>query len=169
MMGWNEIMGINIHKGFEEKKNDKEAETELAKNVVVHFWKGDLKLATEAAEKGYQIVNSIHSNTYLDYSYKAISLKKAYDFDPIPKGLEEKFHKNIFGLGCQMWTEWTPTTDDVEYQTFPRIAAFAEVGWTISDNKDYTAFQNNLRKHQAYWEAKNINYAHVMDSKDEEK
>ena len=24
MMGWNEIMGVNIHKGFEEKKDDPE-------------------------------------------------------------------------------------------------------------------------------------------------
>ena len=65
MMGWNEIMGINIHQGFEEKKDDKEAETELAKNVVVHFWKGNLELATEAAKKGYGIVNSLHSATIL--------------------------------------------------------------------------------------------------------
>ena len=50
MMGWNEIMGKNIHQGFAEKKDDKEAELDLAKNVVVHFWKGNLDLATEAAE-----------------------------------------------------------------------------------------------------------------------
>ncbi len=40
MMGWNEILGKNIHTDFAEKKGDQEAETELAKNVIVHFWKG---------------------------------------------------------------------------------------------------------------------------------
>ncbi|WP_242205977.1 beta-N-acetylhexosaminidase [Aestuariivivens insulae] len=163
MMGWNEIMGINIHKGFEEKKDDKEAETELAKNVVVHFWKGNLELATEAAKKGYDIVNSLHSNTYLDYSYKNISLEKAYGFDPIPEGLETKYHKNIYGLGCQMWSEWTPTNKDIEHQTFPRIAAYAEVGWTTPENKDFERFKSALKKFQTRWDSLGINYAKVLE------
>jgi len=159
MMGWNEIMGINIHQGFEEKKDDKEAETELAKNVVVHFWKGNLELATEAAKKGYGIVNSLHSETYLDYSYEAINLEKAYNFNPIPEGLDEKFHKNIYGLGCQMWTEWTPTNKDVTYLTFPRIAAYAEVGWTTPENKNFDAFNIALNKLQRHWDVLGIQYA----------
>jgi hexosaminidase len=163
MMGWNEIMGKNIHKGFEEKKDDKEAETALAQNVVVHFWKGNLDLASEAAKKGYDIVNSLHSNTYLDYSYKNISVEKAYNFNPVPKGLDQKYHKNIFGLGCQMWSEWTPTNDAVAYQTFPRIAAYAEVGWTNIENKDYESFKAVLKKVQERWTEKKINYAKMLD------
>ncbi len=162
MMGWNEIMGKNIHGDFSEKKMDKEAETALAKNVVVHFWKGDLNLATEAAQKGYGIVNSLHSNTYLDYNYKSIPLEKAYDFDPIPEGLEPQYHENIYGLGCQMWSEWTPTNKDVEYQTYPRIAAYAEVGWTQPDKKDYKAFKKALKIKQEEWDALGINYAKVL-------
>ncbi|MCY1719491.1 beta-N-acetylhexosaminidase [Prolixibacteraceae bacterium Z1-6] len=158
MMGWNEIMGINIHKGFEEKKHDKEAETELAKNVVVHFWKGDIKLITDAAKKGYSIVNSLHSNTYLDYTYKNISLEKAYNFYPIPEDLDEKYHKNIFGLGCQMWSEWTPTNKDVERQTYPRIAAYAETGWTNKDNKDYARFRKSMNNLTQMWDGLTISY-----------
>uniref|UniRef100_UPI0032174B90 beta-N-acetylhexosaminidase n=1 Tax=uncultured Draconibacterium sp. TaxID=1573823 RepID=UPI0032174B90 len=158
MMGWNEIMGINIHKGFEEKKHDKEAETELAKNVVVHFWKGDIKLITDAAQKGYSIVNSLHSNTYLDYTYKNINLEKAYSFNPIPADLDEKYHKNIFGLGCQMWSEWTPTNKDVERQTYPRIAAYAETGWTKKENKDYARFRKSMDNLTKSWDGLNINY-----------
>ena len=164
MMGWNEIMGINIHEDFEEKKDDKQAETELAKNVVVHFWKGNLDLATQAAEKGYGIVNSLHSSTYLDYSYDNIDLEKAYSFNPIPEGLKEEYHANIYGLGCQMWGEWTPTTKEVEYQTYPRIAAYAEVGWTALENKDYDSFKIALRKLQKRWDVLGINYAKVIDN-----
>ncbi|MCL6267110.1 beta-N-acetylhexosaminidase [Flagellimonas myxillae] len=163
MMGWNEILGKNIHKGFEEKKHDEDAETELAKNVVVHFWKGDLDLATDAAKKGYGIVNSIHTHTYLDYGYKSISLEKAYGFDPIPEGLEPQYHKNIYGTGCQMWSEWTPTNADVERQTYPRIAAYAEVGWTPLEKKDFSSFKQALKKMQGQWDALNINYAQVLD------
>ncbi|WOD42817.1 beta-N-acetylhexosaminidase [Hwangdonia lutea] len=158
MMGWNEIMGKNIHKGFAEKKDDKEAETELAKNVIVHFWKGDLELLTDAAKKGYSIVNSLHSSTYLDYSYKSIPLEKAYEFNPIPDGLDAQYHDNIYGLGCQMWSEWTPTNADVERQSFPRIAAYAEVGWTPLEKKDYNSFKVALKKIQTHWDALGINY-----------
>ncbi|MFD1163809.1 beta-N-acetylhexosaminidase [Hwangdonia seohaensis] len=158
MMGWNEILGKNIHKDFGEKKNDKEAETELAKNVIVHFWKGDLELLTDAAKKGYSIVNSLHSSTYLDYSYKSIPLEKAYNFNPIPDGLDAQYHDNIYGLGCQMWSEWTPTNADVERQSFPRIAAYAEVGWTPLENKDYNSFKIALKKIQTHWDALGINY-----------
>lgn len=165
MMGWNEIMGKNIHKDFAEKNDDKEAETELAKNVVVHFWKGDIQLITDAAQKGYSIVNSLHSNTYLDYSYQNIDLEKAYGFNPIPNDLDEKYHENIFGLGCQMWSEWTPTNKDVERQTFPRIAAYAETGWTNKDNKDYIRFRKSMDNITRIWDKLNINYG-PLDKKE---
>jgi len=163
MMGWNEILGKNIHKSFVDKEHDKEAKTELAKNVVVHFWKGDLALAREAAQKGYGIVNSLHTFTYLDYNYKKLSLEKSYSFNPIPEGLEKKYHKNIYGLGTQMWSEWTPTYQDVEYQTFPRIASFAETGWTHQENKDFPAFKAALKKFQKHWDSLGINYARVAN------
>ena len=131
--------------------------------MVVHFWKGDLDLLTDAAKKGYSIVNSLHSNTYLDYNYKNISLEKAYTFNPIPEGLEEQYHDNIYGLGCQMWTEWTPTNADVERQTFPRIAAYAEVGWTALENKDFESFKIALKKIQTHWDGLNIKYKNVVE------
>ncbi|MFS4415281.1 beta-N-acetylhexosaminidase [Maribacter sp. 2307ULW6-5] len=164
MMGWNEILGVNVHTDFEEKKNDVAAETELAKNVVVHFWKGGLDLMKQAAKKGYGIVNSLHSSTYLDYSHTNISLEKAYHFNPIPEGLEAKYHQNIYGLGCQMWGEWTPTRKEVEHQTFPRIAAYAEVGWSAPAQKDYERFKKGLAKLQGHWRAMGIGYAKVLEA-----
>ena len=130
----------------------------MAKNVIVQFWKGDLELLADAAQNGYAIVNSLHSSTYLDYGYSSIPLAKAYAFNPIPEGLDAKFHKNIYGLGCQMWSEWTPTNADVERQAFPRIAAYAEVGWTTMENKDYDSFKVALKKMEKHWDTLGINY-----------
>lgn len=100
-MGWNEILGTNVH----EYQADKgaAAELELSKSSVVHFWKADIKPMTEAPENGYTIVDSLHTETYLDYSYDNISLKRSYDFDPIPKDLSPEYHNRIVGIGCQMW------------------------------------------------------------------
>ncbi len=74
----------------------------LAKETIIHFWKGDVNLATTAASNGYEIVNSLHSYTYLDYKYKNLPISKAYSFNPIPKDLDKKYHSKIIGLGCQM-------------------------------------------------------------------
>ncbi|MEX0275431.1 MAG: beta-N-acetylhexosaminidase [Flavobacteriaceae bacterium] len=157
MMGWNEILGHNVHEYQSER--DAGAEIELSKKAVVHFWKGDIALLSQAAEMGYDIVNSIHSETYLDYSYERIPLKKAYDFNPIPEGLDEKYSDQIQGVGCQMWGEWIPTSGYMDYMVFPRIAAYAEVGWTKPGNKNWEDFNRALKKMELSWKQKGIYFA----------
>ena len=149
MMGWNEIMGHNLHH-YQDKK-DTETSQKLAKETIIHFWKGDVNLATTAASNGYEIVNSLHSYTYLDYKYKNLPLSKAYSFNPIPKGLDKNYHSKIIGLGCQMWGEWIPTNGNMHYQTFPRIAAYAEIGWTSLENKDFEKFKKALENLYQKW------------------
>ncbi|HCM19187.1 MAG TPA: glycoside hydrolase family 20, partial [Porphyromonadaceae bacterium] len=109
------------------------------------FWDGDISLVNKAIEKGYDVVNSNRHFTYLDYGYDRISLQQAYSFDPIPEGLKKEDEPKILGLGCQMWGEYTPNTVRVYYQTFPRIAAYAESGWTSRENKDYEDFIHRFR------------------------
>lgn len=157
MMGWNEIMGHNLHEYQDE--DDTKAGQSLASSTVVHFWKGDIKLAEAAATSGYDIVNSLHSSTYIDYNYQQISLSKAYAFDPIPEGLDTRYHHKIIGSGCQMWGEWIPFDGQMDFQVFPRIAAYAEVGWTPAAQKDYDAFLNSLAPLLGVWNKAGIYYA----------
>lgn len=157
MMGWNEIMGHNLHEY--QDKSDTKTSQKLAERSIVHFWKGDVKLAETAARNGYEIVNSLHNFTYLDYEYKNLPLSKAYSFDPIPEKLDEKYHDKIIGLGCQMWGEWIPTNGEMHYRVFPRIAAYAEIGWTAKKRKDFTLFKTSLKNLQKRWTAKEIYFA----------
>lgn len=157
MMGWNEIMGHNLHH-YQDKKDTKTTQ-KLAKESIIHFWKGDVELATTAASNGYEIVNSLHNFTYLDYSYKNLPLSKAYSFEPVPEKLDKKYHHKVIGLGCQMWGEWIPTDGEMHYNVFPRIAAYAEVGWTSKTNKDFKNFKKSLKYLQKRWTAKEIYFA----------
>lgn len=156
MMGWNEILGTNVHEWQED--SDIKVEQKLAKSAIVHFWKGNVELINEAVSNGYDIVNSLHSMTYLDYNYNNLPLSKAYSFDPIPEGVDEKYHNKILGLGCQMWSEWIPSVQQMNNQIFPRIAAYAEVGWAYKSNKDYKAFIESLNKFKKRWEFLGIEY-----------
>lgn len=153
MMGWNEILGTNLH--ADDNIAFSNPTQKIASNVVVHFWKGDLKEMKKAAESGYQLVNSLHSYTYLDYSDETTPLRTAYDFNPIPQGLPQEYEKNIIGMGAQMWGEFIPTVGQMNQRIYPRIAALAEVAW--SKNKDgYDNFLSRLPGMKKRWSEQGI-------------
>ncbi|TBW28633.1 beta-N-acetylhexosaminidase [Gramella sp. KN1008] len=161
MMGWNEILGDDIH---EERQQDPELiKQKLAKSAIVHFWKGDLNLINRAVQEGYDVVNSNHWDTYLDYTYERTPLSKSYAFDPVPDGLESKYHSRILGTGTQMWSEWIPSVAEMERQIFPRLAAYAEVGWTPVKKKNFERFQASLEKLQQRWTLQGINFYKETD------
>jgi len=164
MMGWNEILGGNVHEW--QKAEDVEVKEKLATSAIIHFWKGNLDLVEEAVTNGYDIVNSYHMYSYLDYSYKYISLEKAYAFDPIPEELDKKYHAKVLGSGCQMWSEWIPEVSDMDRMIFPRLAAYAEVGWTASDRKNFLVFRTNMEELLERWKLEGIGYADKFEEKD---
>ena len=156
MMGWNEILGGDIHEW--QASEDVEVEQSLAQSAIVHFWKGSLDLVNKAVTNGYDVVNSYHAQTYLDYNYQSIPLSKAYAFDPLPEGLDAQYENKILGSGCQMWSEWIPEVGQMEQQIFPRLAAYAEVGWTLKNRKDFEQFQDALFLLKKRWKLLGINY-----------
>lgn len=154
MIGWNEITGDNIRN--EEHVEASQSE-QLAPGTLVQFWDGDVGLINKAIEKGYNVVNSNRFFTYLDYPYETTSLEKAYSFNLVPDGVLDQDKQKILGLGCQMWGEFTPTTDRLYYQIFPRIAAYAECGWVNPEKKTaYSNFRTRLSSLEETW--KNLGY-----------
>lgn len=155
MMGWNEITGDKLHE-YQSEEDTKEAEQQLAKGTIVHFWKGDPALIKKTIDKGYDVVNSYHEYTYVDYNYESIPLSKAYAFNPVPEGLSPEEQSRVLGLGCQMWGEFIPTVESMNRLIYPRIAAYAETGWSGSDKKDYNRFLKSLDYFKNKWAAEGI-------------
>ncbi|MDO5570227.1 MAG: beta-N-acetylhexosaminidase [Bacteroidales bacterium] len=150
MMGWNEITGDKIH-DYQKSKSIAESNQELSKDAIVHFWRFEQNLMEKSAKNGYDIVNSNNNYTYIDYSYEGIPLSKAYSFSPIPENFPEELKSKIIGSGCQMWGEWIPNVDAMNEKVYPRIAAYAECGWTNSTNKDYDNFKVRLQPIVDQW------------------
>lgn len=157
MMGWNEILGHNLHKYQAEK--DAKPGQQLAKETIIHYWTGSLDLAKEAAGSGYKIVNSLMNDTYISIDYEKLPLSKAYAFEPVPEGLDPALHNKVLGLGCELWGEHLSTNGHMQYMAFPRIAAYAEVGWSERENKDYESFLLALEKFKKHWKKRGIYYA----------
>src|SRR6478672_1934938 len=151
IMGWNEILGGHI------KNNDSldaVAQQQLSKSAIIDFWIGDPKILVDAAIKGYDVVNAYYLFTYLDNDYKTTSLEKAYSFNPLPDSLPAEYHHKILSINTQMWGEWIPTIERMNYQVCPRIAVMAEVGWTSSARKNYKRFHATLLNGylKSHWE-----------------
>lgn len=154
MMGWNEIYGHDVNGDGGGKAGAK-----LDTNAVIQFWKGNTSLAKNAIRDGHDVINSLHTSTYLDYSYGSIPLQKAYGFEPVFPGLEEQYHSRVKGLGAQVWTEWISTPERLHYQAFPRACAFAEVGWTPTGKKDFPDFKKRLKAYSERMDLMGIKFA----------
>ncbi len=157
MMGWNDITGAQLHE-YQSDEDTKDVSQKLADGTIVQFWKGDSALIVNTIENGYDVVNSYHNYTYLDYNYEKIPLTKAYSFNPIPNELPKELESKVLGMGCQMWGEFIPTVEDMQKKVFPRIAAYSECAWTLPSNKNYDNFRKSLPYFLNRWDENGVVY-----------
>jgi hexosaminidase len=90
-----------------------------------------------------------------------LPLEKVYSYEPIPSELTAEEARHILGAQGNVWTEYMPTTEQVEYMAFPRALAMAEVQWSPAEKKDFEFFQDRLAR---YLPRLPVNYAdHLFD------
>lgn len=155
IIGWDEIL-----------------EGGLAPNATVMSWRGT-NGAVEAAKSGHNVVMTPTSHCYFDY-YQSdnddeptaiggyLPLEKVYGFNPIPEELNSDEAKYILGAQGNIWTEYMPTTEQVEYMAFPRILAMSEVIWTNAENKNYEDFVSRVENFNKRLDVLDINYANHL-------
>lgn len=62
-----------------------------------------------------------------------------------------------------MWTEWVPNRARLDYQTYPRLTAFAETGWSLREKKDLEDFQRQLTVFLQRLDELGVGYARGKD------
>jgi hexosaminidase len=140
----------------------------LAPGATVMSWRGQQGGIT-AANAGHDVVMAPTSHTYFDYYQgpsdkepKAIGgdlpLEKAYEFEPIPKDIAVAKTKHVLGVQGQLWGEFISNTPHLEYMTYPRAAALAEIGWSPETSRDYEKFLARLKCHLKRLDAAGVNY-----------
>jgi hexosaminidase len=127
LVGWNEILAPGLEMG-----------------ALPQYWIGNRKAMVAAMRGGRKAIISSYLFAYLDHSYSLTPLSKAYRFEPIFRELGEEADRNVLGLEALLWTEFIPNRARLDYQTFPRLTAFAETGWTLKEKKDFGDFQQRL-------------------------
>ena len=68
-------------------------------------------------------------------------LSRSYNFEPICAELNQSDAQNVLGVEAPLWTEFVPNRARLDFQTFPRLLALAETGWTAKKFKNYADFR----------------------------
>lgn len=148
MIGWDEIL-----------------QGGLAPNAAVMSWRG-MKGGIEAAKLGHEVVMSPTDFAYIDYMqgdaaieppvYSTLRLKKAYQFEPVPEGINASFIK---GGQANLWTEQVYNMRHAQYMTWPRGFAIAEALWSPKEKRNWNDFVPRVESHFERFDMAGIKYA----------
>jgi hexosaminidase len=117
--------------------------SKLDESVIVQYWVRNRQGVVEAAKQGRDVINSSHWHLYINQSYAFASLSKVYNFEPLFAELENDA-SHLLGLEAPLWCEWVANRSRMDYQSYPRLSAVAEVGWSEKSRKDYADFRRRL-------------------------
>jgi hexosaminidase len=155
LVGWDEIL-----------------EGGLAPGATVMSWRGE-EGGIAAAKAGHDVVMAPHQYVYFDHLQSQDKAKeppafggftpieKVYGYEPIPAALNEEQARRVLGAQGQIWTEYIPTSRQVEYMAFPRACALAEVVWSAkhpAGQRDFGTFRPRLRAHLERLKRMDVNF-----------
>ncbi|GHU99528.1 hypothetical protein FACS1894159_03710 [Bacteroidia bacterium] len=136
--------------------------------ATVMAWKRP-QAGIEAAKLGNSVIMAPSKFCYFDYYQSEnqaaepfaiggfVPVSKVYQVDPYAE-LNSEERKTIIGLQANLWMEYIPTMDKVEYMVLPRMAALAESGWSY-DRRDYSDFLTRMQNLRKLYDACGYNYA----------
>jgi hexosaminidase len=149
LIGWDEIL-----------------EGGLAPGATVMSWRGE-KGGVAAAKAGHDVVMAPEKPTYFDYDNseneplpirRLNTLAEVYAYEPVPKELSADEAKHVLGAQGQLWTEYMPDPQRMEYMAWPRLCALAEVLWSPRETRDAADFTRRLDAHLARLRILDVNF-----------
>lgn len=146
----------------------------MAPNATVMSWRGE-EGGIAAVTSGHRAVMTPGAYCYLDSYQDApysqpeaiggyLPLKKVYSYDPVSVSLTTEQAKLVYGVQGNLWVEYIPTPERVEYMMYPRILALAEVAWSAPERKSWPDFHARALKAVRELQAKGY---HPFDLKNE--
>ncbi|MFD1163684.1 family 20 glycosylhydrolase [Hwangdonia seohaensis] len=142
LIGWDEIV-----------------EGGLTKDATMMWWRNWAPtMRNIAADNGNDIIICPDFEYYFDFLNDATPLDKVYNYEPVPEEFTQAQAKQIIGVQANLWSERIPNFKRLQYQTFPRMLALAETGWTSKEDKNFDDFQNRMDVQYKRLDALDIRY-----------
>lgn len=137
----------------------------LAPNAAVMSWRG-IDGGIAAAKLKHEVVMSPTTFVYLDYMqgdaaieppvYATLRLNKAYEFEPVPEGVDAQYIK---GGQANLWTEQVYNTRHLQYMIWPRAFAVSEAVWSPKEKRNWKIFAQHVEKHFERFDVAEKKYA----------
>ena len=166
------VVGIIQSLGKRPMAWDEQAEAGASKDVVIEWWrKGRPDVLDSAARRGSELVLSPVDEVYFDYHQAPgepgapwegndtgpTSIAKILAWEPVPDSFTPEESSRVLGIEAAVWTEFIKTERYLEFMTFPRLLAFAEVAWRPKGERDEHEFEKRLEPHIEALRSKGIN------------
>lgn len=156
IIGWDELLGCDVDT-----------------TATIMSWRG-AEPGAQGAKLGHDVIMSPNNALYFDhYQSKdtgseppAIGgfsdVANVYNLEPVPAELAPSVKAHIKGVQANVWTEYIPYTNQVEYMVLPRMAALSEVQWLQPSEKNFEAFKKRVDSLRHIYELYGYNYAHHL-------
>jgi len=143
MAGWDEVQSMSG----------------LPTDALIFAWRGENELR-KAIRSGRQAINAENGHLYLDHYQgreseepKAIggpltTVRDVYLYEPLPAWVHESERHLVLGGQAQLWSEYFPNWQQVEYMAWPRAIALAERLWTPHEEASFPDFKCRLKKRE---------------------
>jgi hexosaminidase len=156
LVGWDEILESGAKPG-----------------AIGMYWRSGKadNLIKSASRNGQYLVMTPTAHCYFDFvqspdkqsepqgfGRNVITLKTAYELNPIPADVAKVDPKLSLGVQANLWGERMKTFPHVLYMTYPRACALAEIGWSPDGPRDYAEFLNRLQTQLKRFDAAGIKY-----------
>ena len=146
LIGWDELLGCNVDN-----------------TSTIMSWRG-AEPGAKAAKLGHDVIMTPNKPMYFDHYQtdkrdgEPLSIggnspsEAVYAFEPVAADLSPEEAKHILGVQANVWAEYIYSTQHVEYQILPRMAALAEVQWLQPEQKNFEAFRERATRLKALYD-----------------
>lgn len=142
----------------------------LPKDIRVHCWE-NVDACKKSTAEGYSSIIMPGKYFYFDmkqsenetgHNWAGIfDTEDCYSFDFEKEGFSQQQMRYVAGVEGAFWSEvyeFDSGHDFLDYQTYPRICALSEIGWTPQSQRSWKHFASRLNDNYAKLEAMGIKY-----------
>lgn len=142
MIGWDEIL-----------------EGGLSPTATIMWWRNwHPQSVPVATAKGNQAIISPNGNFYFDAQQDKNTLSDLYAYEPVIDTLSTTQKALILGAQGNVWCEWIPSRERMQYMVVPRMLVLSELCWAKPADKDWNRFEKSMVAQFPRLDRMNVNY-----------